>query len=227
MTPLEKNRKRLTIDLIRHGEPEGGDIVRGRVNPVLTALGWQQMRQAAALKSDYSHSSTTPGWTHIVSSPLSRCSEFAKKVASSTNLEPLIDDQWQEIDYGDWDGMPAAEWRKVAADQFRAFREDLSALAPPNGETYLEFRDRILGAWAGLADHEDGAHLLLVTHGGVLRVILPSVLGMPLNKSFPLYIPFASISRISVDVVDGKSHCALMFHNGAEHAADWRDLSDD
>ena len=227
MTPLDKHKKRLTIDLIRHGEPEGGDIVRGRVNPVLTELGWQQMRQAAALNPDYSLSSTTPAWTHVVSSPLSRCSEFAQKVATAANLNPEIDDQWQEIDYGDWDGMPAAEWRKVAADQFRAFREDLSALAPPNGETYLDFKDRVLQAWNELAGYEDGSHLLLVTHGGVLRVILPSVLGMPLNKSFPLYIPFASISRISVDVVDGKSHCALMFHNAAEHAGDWRELISD
>ena len=209
--------KRITVDFIRHGEPEGGDIVRGRVNPVLTDLGWQQMRRATALSADHSPSAATPDWTHIVSSPLSRCCEFATRTARRTRLDLTIDAQWQEIDYGDWDGMPAAEWRTVAADQFRAFREDLTALAPPNGETFAVFRDRVLAAWHRLAEYEDGAHLLVVTHGGVLRVVLPTVLGMPLNRSFPLYIPFACFSRVVVESTAGKPDAALIFHNGAEY----------
>lgn len=213
---MAKEKKRITIDLIRHGEPEGGDIVRGRVNPILTATGWQQMRNAVAVDSAFKDSAQTPDWTHVLSSPLSRCKEFAERVAQGKGLIAEIDDRWQEIDYGDWDGMPASEWREVAADQFKAFREDLSALAPPNGETYLDFRDRVLSAWSTLAEFEDGSHLLLVTHGGVLRVLLPTVLGMPLNRSFPLYIPFACLSRISIDVVNDKVYPALIFHNGAE-----------
>ena len=33
------------IDLIRHGEPSGGDVFRGRVNPPLTDLGRWQFRE--------------------------------------------------------------------------------------------------------------------------------------------------------------------------------------
>lgn len=210
--------KRITIDLIRHGEPEGGDIVRGRVNPVLTSLGWEQMRQAVSLDAGFTPSETTPRWTHVVSSPLSRCSDFATRAAQNAGLEVEIKDDWQEIDYGDWDGMPAKLWREVAADQFRAFREDLSALAPPNGETYLQFKDRVLTVWKQLADYPDGAHLLVVTHGGVLRVVLPTVLGMPLNRSFPLHIPFACYSRVNLTVNDGQPNTSLIFHNGAGHS---------
>lgn len=212
-------KKRITVDFIRHGEPEGGDILRGRVNPVLTDLGWSQMRTATALNDSHEVSPATPKWTHIVSSPLSRCADFAQRTAGSVGLVASIEDQWQEIDYGDWDGMLISEWRKVAADQFKAFRKDLGALAPPNGEDYLTFRDRIQSAFSELADLPDQSHVLVVTHGGVLRVVLPTILGMPLNKSFPLYIPFACFSRISIDVLEGKSHSALVFHNGAEYAA--------
>jgi alpha-ribazole phosphatase len=211
--------KRITIDFIRHGEPEGGDILRGRVNPVLTSLGWSQMRNAAALDDSHKASPQTPPWSHIISSPLLRCREFAERTASSVNLSTSIEDRWQEIDYGDWDGMKISDWRKVAADQFKAFQTDLAALAPPNGEDYLSFKERIQSAFEGLADLPDKSHVLVVTHGGVLRVVLPTVLGMPLNKSFPLFIPFACYSRISVDVFEGKMHSALMFHNGAEYAA--------
>ncbi len=177
------------------------------------------MRQATAIDDQHVPSEDTPRWTHIVSSPLLRCREFAVRTGESVALDVDVNDDWQEIDYGDWDGMPADEWRKVAADQFKAFRRDISALAPPNGESYLTFRDRVLSAWSKLTGYEDGAHLLVVTHGGVLRVVLPHVLGMPLNRSFPLYIPFACVSRISLEVAGEKTHPALIFHNGAEYKA--------
>ena len=96
---------------------------------------------------------------------------------------------------------------------FREFRKDLSKLAPPEGEDYLSFKDRILGAWDAIAAKPDGSHVLLVTHGGVMRVVLPTVLGMPLNRSFPLHIPFACLSRISLVVDDDKVSASLLSHN--------------
>lgn len=211
--------KTIIVDFIRHGEPEGGDILRGRVDPVLTDLGWSQMQKATGLCDQHRPSTITPDWSEIISSPLKRCRFFAEQVASNTNVPITIVEQWQEIDYGDWDGMLISEWRKIAADQFKAFREDLSALAPPNGEDYLKFKDRVLSAWNALATREDGSHLLVVTHGGVLRVVLPTVLGMPLNRSFPLHIPFACFSRVRLDIENDKINASLILHNGAEHGA--------
>ncbi|MCY4357576.1 MAG: histidine phosphatase family protein [Gammaproteobacteria bacterium] len=201
------------MDFLRHGEPEGGDILRGRINPALTALGWQQMQHATGLTQDCQPTKTTPDWTGIISSPLARCCDFATTVAAETKLDLEVDAGWQEIDYGDWDGLPIDEWRILAADQFRAFRDDFSALAPPNGERFVDFRDRILKVWGNLADYPNGTHLLVVTHGGVLRIVLPTVLGMPLNRSFPLFIPFACYSRIALDVSGDRCGAALIFHN--------------
>lgn len=116
----------LTVDFLRHGEPEGGDILRGRVNPRLTELGWRQMRAAAALNVHHQPAEHTPNWDRIISSPLERCLEFAERTATVSNIPLEIDEEWQEIDYGDWDGMPIDEWRRVAADQFRAFRKDVT-----------------------------------------------------------------------------------------------------
>lgn len=218
--------KQLTVDVIRHGEPEGGDILRGRIDPRLTDKGWQQMRRATGLDSDPSHPQS-PAWTHVISSPLKRCADFAHFVAERQNLAKAdIDSAWQEIDYGDWDGMPIKQWRQVAAPQFAAFRLDLSALVPPNGEPWLDFRDRVLAAWQRLQEYPDGSHLLLVTHGGVLRVVLPSVLGMPLNASFPLHIPFASFSRLQLRLSEQGAQASLLFHNAAAYelpASAWPD----
>ena len=197
--------KHITVDLLRHGEPGGGDILRGRVNPELTDRGWGQM-EASAERAN-------ANWTHVFSSPLKRCRDFAHRLARSRQLALQIEDQWQEIDYGDWDGMDIAEWRRLAAPQFQSFREDLTALAPPNGETFIAFRDRVQGAWKNLAELPDGSHALIVTHGGVMRVVLPTVLGIPLNQSSPLHIPFACLTRILINVENESSQASLLFHN--------------
>jgi alpha-ribazole phosphatase len=210
-------KKKITVDLLRHGEPEGGDILRGRIDPVLTEMGWQQMRRATAIIADDTVSALTPPWTHIVSSPLQRCRDFAEHVAQHTALDLCVDPRWQEIDYGDWDGMPLSEWRQLAAPQFKEFRKDPSKLAPPNGEDFLSFRDRVLGAWQSLSEIADGSHVLLVTHGGVMRVLLPTVLGMPLNRSFPLHIPFACFSRVRLEIDLDQITASLRFHNAVAY----------
>ncbi len=229
MSPRKKN---IVVDLLRHGEPEGGEVLRGRVDHPLSKRGWSQMQKAAALSDALTKTAITPNWTHLISSPLQRCRGFAEQLAREIKLDLQVMEQWQEIDYGDWDGMLLTEWRLQAASQFKEFRKDLSKLAPPNGEDYLSFRDRVLNAWQEISALPDASHVLLVTHGGVLRVLLPTVLGMPLNRSHPLSIPFASFSRVNLlvnEVEKGATDQAiagvdrvtanLVFHNAAEYAA--------
>ncbi len=174
------------------------------------------MRTSAGLSSSNTSTSNTPRWTHLVSSPLSRCREFAEITATACALEAAVEDQWQEIDYGDWDGMEVSKWRELARDQFKAFRDDPAKLVPPNGEAFLDFQARILNAWQSLHALPDNSHMLLVTHGGVMRVILPEVLGMPVNRSYPLHIPFACMTRVKLEVGRQKSSASLVFHNRAE-----------
>ena len=219
---MPSSKKQITVDFLRHGEPLGGKVLRGRVDHPLSDLGWSQMQKAAALSATRELSPSTPNWTHLISSPLQRCRAFAEHLAGVAALELQVNEQWQEIDYGDWDGMLLSDWRVEAGPQFKEFRKDVSKLQPPNGEAFLSFRDRVLSAWSELADLPDGSHVLVVTHGGVLRVVLPTVLGMPLNRSYPLHIPFASFSRVALSVTTSfeeasRTGASLLFHNAAEY----------
>lgn len=216
--------KTITVDLLRHGQPEGGEVLRGRVDHPLSELGWAQMQQAAALTGEGETTTETPAWTHLISSPLKRCREFAEHLAAESGQQLHIDEDWQEIDYGDWDGMALSDWRELAGPQFKDFRKDVSKLVPPNGEPFLSFKERVLGQWNAVSELPDGSHVLIVTHGGVLRVVLPTVLGMPLNRSYPLHIPFASLSRVVLTVDESKQGgdndeprfgASLSFHNAA------------
>lgn len=224
---MPSSKKQITVDFLRHGEPIGGDVLRGRVDHPLTDLGWLQMQKATALNAARELSPSTPNWTHLISSPLQRCRAFAEHLAQMTALQLQVREQWQEIDYGDWDGMLLSDWREEAGPQFKEFRKDVSKLHPPNGEAFLSFKERVLSAMNDLSDLPDDSHVLIVTHGGVLRVVLPTVLGMPLNRSYPLHIPFASFSRITLSVTTDSEKqrsdselnfaASLLFHNAAEY----------
>ena len=66
-----------TVDLLRHGQTEGGQKFRGALDDPLSSLGWKQLRISVG---DYL------GWQVIVSSPLIRCAAFAKELAERLDL---------------------------------------------------------------------------------------------------------------------------------------------
>jgi alpha-ribazole phosphatase len=210
---VSSKKRTIIVDLLRHGQPEGGEVLRGRIDHPLTEIGWQQMKSVTAIDAVLDNDVATTPWTELITSPLQRCRQFAEYTSQQTKLTLNIDKDWQEIDYGTWEGMLLSDWRKEAANQFREFRKDLSKLAPPEGEDYPTFRDRIVSAWDAIAAKPDGSHVLIVTHGGVMRVVLPTVLGMQLNRSYPLHIPYACLSRISLQVEDGMVSASLLSHN--------------
>ena len=66
-----------TLDLLRHGEPVGGSRYRGQTDDPLSDKGWAQMRDAVG---------DVHPWDHIITSPLSRCSDFAHELAARHNI---------------------------------------------------------------------------------------------------------------------------------------------
>ena len=59
-----------------------------------------------------------------------------------------------------------------------------------------------------------GQHILMLSHAGVMRIILCNILGMPLTELFKLDIALAKFSRIQVEHVDGKKWPRLISHGG-------------
>lgn len=75
------------IDLLRHGECEGGNIFRGSTNVALTEHGEKRMQNACRYLLDNSfasdnrvsqtlHATEKPTWDTVITSPLQRCHNF-------------------------------------------------------------------------------------------------------------------------------------------------------
>jgi len=212
------------IDVMRHGEPEGicpkgGTILRGSTDHALTKRGWWQAQQRcqSLIDSEDSDSEDSDSersdcenkngpWDIIISSPLIRCSDFAKSLVDSLNKEGklvspslFINNKWREINYGDWDGKSTADiWRSQPEIMEKMWQAPLEFCAP-NGEHVKDFSLRIEQAWSDLLSEFQGKRILLVCHGGVMRLLLQQLLLMEPEGMNRFAIPYAAMSRFRVD----------------------------
>jgi len=178
----------LLIDLLRHGETEGGSCFRGRTDDELTAHGWSQLSRAIKGQS---------AWREIISSPAKRCARFAEQLAETHGL-PCRQEEWLwEMDFGEWEGATATELMATDADRLNAFWHDPLNQAPPGGEPFQQFQQRVLDGWHETIQ-QTSAEILLVSHGGPIRIILAQSLGMPPQNLMRLEVPHASLSRVRI-----------------------------
>jgi probable phosphoglycerate mutase len=180
------------VDLIRHGEPVGGRMIRGNgCDHPLSELGWAQMRAAVD-----DHAGGPPGWQQVISSPMARCREFAMELASRLGLPLGVEPELREIGMGAWEGMRPSEVAAAEPDAFQAFRRDPVGHRPPGGEGLAAFRERIARAYERQLVHWPGRHLIIVCHAGVSRAIVGHVLGADEAAWYRIVIDYAGVSRI-------------------------------
>jgi alpha-ribazole phosphatase len=193
-----------TIDILRHGKTEGGEMFRGRTDVLLSAEGWLQMQQAVKEKAP---------WELVLTSPLLRCQYFADDLARQRKVECVSVADLREISFGDWDGRLFSDIKQTDAERFQQFWRNPVENTPPNGEPLTQFQSRVSEAFAEVLESHQGKHILMVTHGGVVRAILSEVLHSPLQAMMRLEVPYACISRVVV-YHDGDKHWPqLVFHN--------------
>lgn len=185
----------LTLDLLRHGEADGTDRYRGRCDPALTQAGRMQMEAWAQ---------ENPGWERLLCSPLRRCHEPAQQLAGSLGLSLTPEAALIEYDFGDWDGCRYEEVWQRDRERVLAFWRDPAAHPPPGGESIAQLCARI-GALEERLQREGGGHLLLLTHGGVIRALIGRRLGLPAAGWSQLRIDTGSLSRVKIGW-EGEQH---------------------
>lgn len=193
------------IDLLRHGECEGGEIYRGSTDVALSQTGWQQMHSSASM--------VAPQWQHIVSSPMQRCAKFAAELAQQHQRELSHHHDLAETFFGDWEGRLIKDVWSQDTQRVSAWAANPRDNSPPNGEPTAAFMARVSGAFDSLAQQFQHQHIGLVIHGGVMRVILAHILNTPFNGFSTIDVPYACLSRIKIFHTERGEFRQLVFHN--------------
>jgi len=80
--------------------------------------------------------------------------------------------------------------------EFAAWRADPWHASPPGGETLAEIVARVQTAFDDLAAGHDDETVLLVAHGGTLRLLITLALGLPPETQWRFRVDLASISEL-------------------------------
>jgi len=180
------------IDLLRHGEPEGGRMYRGGgTDHPLSERGFQQMEQSIA--------DNHADWSVIVSSPMLRCKDFSHQLSEQRQLPLEIIENLREAGYGSWEGETPAQIMAESEEEYWRFFEDPVNNRPENSEALELFTPRIETVLTDIVKKYIGQHILLITHLAVTRAIIGSILELPLASQQRIDMPFAGMLRIIND----------------------------
>lgn len=191
------------VDLLRHGEPLGGSKYRGQVDDPLSERGWQQMWDAVENRD---------GWDRIVTSTLTRCSDFAEQLGAQRGIPVVPEPQLVEVGFGIWEGKSRAELEAIEPGQVARFYRDPVGNRPEGAEPLDVFAGRVQSAFVNMLETYPGESLLVVAHAGVIRAIIAHVLGMPAERMYRIHVKNAGITSLKT--------CSQRGYNFVSHSAD-------
>lgn len=179
----------MALLLIRHGQSTanvGGRLV-SRTDAPLSDLG---TRQATALAGRLA-AGPTMTVARVVGSPALRARQTAGLIGEAVGCEVGVDDDWREMDFGEWEGQALTKLRPHPGEGFF----DRLDFRPPGGESMEELAQRVSHAWRRSSGIDDVT--CVVTHMGPIKWALTDVVGCGVAGFRRLRVDEASISEIS------------------------------
>ena len=160
--------------LVRHGESEWNAVRRlqGQADIVLSPMG---EAQATALAPTIAQLNPD----RVITSDLRRAQQTATLLGYP---DAASDPGLREVHVGEWTGMEIAQIMSTQPEAYRGWRA--GSFAPPGGEDWQDFTARTTAATIGAFETAD--RLLVVCHGGVIRALLQTLLGLPLKRIIPV-----------------------------------------
>ena len=191
----------MIVDLLRHGELEGGIKYRGRTDDPLTEAGrmamdrvWNLLRRDVEL---------------IVTSPLSRCRIPAIEWAEAAGIPVQEEPRVAEMFYGEWEGLTREEIEAGYPGMLQQWRHHPETMQIPGAETVQQLEACISEFWSELCEGHSDKHVLVVAHSGSMRMLLAHALAAPIATTRRLQMPYACWSRVV-----HKPHATFLdFHN--------------
>ncbi len=181
----------MQIFLLRHGQCEcESNCYIGQGDYPLSEIGKQQA------KSWQDFFVKRPP-ARVVSSDLSRALQTAQialeRVPVAIRQQPAL----REICLGEWEGKSQMQIKSRFPEAYEERGRNLTGFRPPGGESFTDLWNRVVPCFNALtADSDSDDSLLLVTHVGVIRVVLCLVLGMDLRRLFSFGVDYAGMVHL-------------------------------
>jgi broad specificity phosphatase PhoE len=151
----------------------------------------------------------------IYASPMRRVQQTLQQIVQHQTQHPVILDDLREVDFGAWTGFGWEEVQTRFGVSAYDWLDHLEHDAIAEAEPIDRFRRRVEQALHKLLAHEPGQTVAVVCHGGVIRMVLSQLLGLPLRKMAGFDFEYASLTI--VDYLPAKVEVQLL------NFTPWRD----
>ncbi|HME47385.1 histidine phosphatase family protein [Mycobacterium sp.] len=190
--------------LIRHALPLRSAAGEGS-DPELSAAGLEQARRLPEALKRYPVS-------RVISSPQRRARQTALPVADALGLAVDVDDRLAEYDRDLATYIPIEHIRTENPQEWARMADGHL----PSGVDENAFRARVAAAVADVvAAAGHGATVAVVSHGGVINLVLHEILGTARLLSFP--VDYASVTRL---LYSRSGRATVVAVNGTDHVWD-------
>lgn len=165
----------MQLFVARHGQTEWdfqGRII-GRTDIPLTEAGHAQAEILAEKARE-------AGIELIIVSPMLRARQTAEHVAKACGAPVIVDARLTEQDYGIYEGRPGKDPDFQANKRMFAYRY-------PGGESMMQLAGRVYPLLNEIKQKHQDKKVLLVTHGGICRVIRSYFVDMT-NEEYARYV---------------------------------------
>jgi len=180
-----------TIFLIRHGQPILPDQQRRFIGQTDLEISERGIKQAHAIGRILKKQKIEM----IYSSDLKRSVATAEIIAKeqALTLHPLT--ELREIDLGAWENTLFSDIARQFPKAFEERGRDIGYFKPPGGESFAELKMRAMKAFDMILS-TDASKIVIVGHAGINRVILCSLLKIPLSNLFKITQDYGCINHL-------------------------------
>lgn len=172
----------MQLYLIRHPAPRvAAGVCYGRTD---LPLGEDVAAAAARIAAQL------PPQLAIYTSPLQRC----RQLAEALHPAPRSDARLQEMHFGEWEMRP---WNRIQREALDGWAADPLGYVPPQGESVGELQRRVHG-FVDEARQQGIERAALVTHAGVMKVIVGKAQGLPPRTWMALSFAYESVVSVNL-----------------------------
>ncbi len=196
------------IILVRHGETEWNtaQVFRGRADVLLSQIGRRQVQ----LLGEYLSGEKID---IIYSSPLQRAVATAQAIAGPQGLAVNIVANLNDLDFGQWQGLPHDEVREQYPERYRDWQDTPEQVRMPGGESLAEVRARVVPFVEDAVIRCGEGRVCLVTHRVVGKVLICALLGLDDSHFWNIRLDTAAVTRFEA----GGGRLVLTAHNDTAH----------
>lgn len=187
------------IIFVRHGETDQAGAFCGQTDPDLNAAG---EHQAQTLARELRGARLNA----VYSSDLRRAWRTAQVIASAAEVVHFASSDLREIAFGGWEGLRWSEIEERYPQEAMLWAAEYPNRAPPGGEDFQDFSERVLKQMQRIRERTSGrlagrlaGPVCIVSHGGVIRLALTRLFGIPEEEAWAYTKDYGRIIDLIVD----------------------------